>query len=64
MKIEAVAGIDPVKKRCVAVGENSADTLMDFVGDGLIIVPVTIERARQLFGTDNIDVYAIACVDD
>lgn len=64
MKIEAVAGIDPARKRCVAVGENSAETLADFLADGLIIVPVTIENARQLLGRDDIDVYAIAQVED
>lgn len=59
MKIECVAGMDPARKRCVAVGENSAETLADFLADGLIIVPVMIENARKLFGQDDIDVYAI-----
>ncbi|MBP5968694.1 MULTISPECIES: hypothetical protein [Pseudomonas] len=60
MQIDSVAGIDPKRKRCVAVGENSPETLADFLADGLIIVPVTIENARKLLGVDDIDVYAIA----
>lgn len=60
MKIQAIAGIDPARKRCVAVGEVSAETAMDLLADGLILVPVTIENARQLLGRDDVDVYAIA----
>lgn len=60
MSVDTYAGIDPVRKRCCAVGEVDADSVVEAFRDGLIIVPVSVETARQIWGKEPVDIYAIA----
>jgi hypothetical protein len=60
MSVDAYAGIDPARKRCCAVGEVDADSVVEALRDGLIVVPVSIETARQIWGSEPVDIYAIA----
>ncbi|GLX91981.1 hypothetical protein Pfra02_45490 [Pseudomonas fragi] len=60
MSVDAYAGIDPARKRCCAVGEVEADSVMESLREGLIVVPVSIETARQIWGSEPVDIYAIA----
>ena len=60
MKIEAYAGIDPARKRCCAVGEVDADSVLEALRDGLIVVPVSVEMARQIWGKEQVDIYGIS----
>lgn len=60
MSVDAYAGIDPARKRCCAVGEVDADSVVEALRDGLIVVPVSVEAARQIWGSEPVDVYAIA----
>lgn len=60
MSVDAYAGIDPVRKRCCAVGEADADNVAEALRDGLIVVPVSIETARKIWGSEPVDIYAIA----
>lgn len=56
----AVAGIDPTTKLCEFVGQADDFALQQLWAEGLIIVPVTPETARALFGQAVEDIYAIA----
>lgn len=60
MSVDAYAGIDPARKRCCAVGEVDADSVVEALRDGLIVVPVSVEMARQIWGSEPVDIYAIA----
>ena len=60
MSVDAYAGIDPVRKRCCAVGEVDADSVVEALRDGLIVVPVSVETARHIWGRESVDIYAIA----
>lgn len=60
MSVDAYAGIDPARKRCCAVGEVEVDSVMESLREGLIVVPVSIETARQIWGSEPVDIYAIA----
>lgn len=60
MSVDAYAGIDPARKRCCAVGEVDADSVVEALRDGLIVVPVSVETARQIWGSEPVDIYAIA----
>jgi len=60
MIVDAYAGVDPVRKRCCAVGEVDADNVVEALRDGLIVVPVSVETARKIWGSEPIDIYAIA----
>lgn len=60
MSVDAYAGIDPVRKRCCAVGEVDAESVAEALRDGLIVVPVSVETARHIWGKEPVDIYAIA----
>lgn len=60
MSVNAYAGIDPARKRCRAVGEMDADSVVEALRDGLIVVPVSVETARQIWGSEPVNIYAIA----
>jgi hypothetical protein len=60
MKIEAYAGIDPARKRCCAVGEVDAENVLEALQQGLIVVPVSIETARNIWGKEPVEIYSIA----
>ncbi|UEH06333.1 hypothetical protein [Pseudomonas sp. HN8-3] len=60
MIVETYAAIDPVTKRCRAIGEVDVELIMESFNEGWIIVPVTVETARQIWGKEPIDVFEIA----
>ncbi|WP_445677707.1 hypothetical protein [Pseudomonas putida] len=60
MSVDAYAGIDPARKRCCAVGEADAHNVMEALRDGLIVVPVSVDTARMIWGSEPVDIYAIA----
>ncbi|MDH1009954.1 hypothetical protein N5J43_08200 [Pseudomonas nicosulfuronedens] len=46
----AIAGINPKTNECRFIGRRHPDDVMEALNLGLIIVPVTAEKARWAFG--------------
>ncbi|OBY57751.1 hypothetical protein [Pseudomonas sp. AU12215] len=46
----AVAGIDPKTMECKFIGRRHPDDVMEAIECGLIVVPVTAEKARWAYG--------------
>jgi len=57
---KAIAGINPETGHCCMIAEDCEEAWLDARNDGLIVVPVTAETAREIFGQDVQDLYAIA----
>lgn len=57
-----IAGIHPTTKACVLVAMDTPDNWAEARQNGLIIVPVTKETAREIWGQEILDLYAIAAV--
>lgn len=60
MSVDTYAGIDPARKRCCAVGEVDAENVLEALQQGLIVVPVSIETARNIWGKESVEIYSIA----
>jgi hypothetical protein len=58
--ILAIAGINPSDRRCCYVAEQDAENVTEALSQGLIVVPVTVETAREIFGQPVDDICAIA----
>lgn len=56
----AIAGINPATKHCSMIADDVEDSWLEMREAGMIVVPVTAETAREIFGTDIDDIYAIA----
>ena len=56
----AIAGINPSDRRCYFVAEQDAENVAEALGQGLIVVPITAETAREIFGQTVDDICAIA----
>jgi hypothetical protein len=56
----AIAGINPSDRRCCFVAERDAENVAEALSLGLIVVPVTAETARKIFGQAVDDLCAIA----
>lgn len=54
------AAIDPAARTCTAVGSFEEDWLLQALDDGLILVPVSKDVAREIFSEPVPDVYAVA----
>lgn len=59
MTEKAFVGIDPETKQCLLVSDVRSDSLLDACIDGLIIVPVPADKARQLLFEVVPDVYGL-----
>lgn len=46
----AVAGIDPKTMECKFIGRRHPDDVMEALDCGMIVVPVTAEKARWAYG--------------
>ena len=46
----AIAGVNPANGECCFVGRRHPADVMEALAQGLIIVPVTAEKARWAFG--------------
>jgi len=57
---DIVAGIDPRTRVCTLVGSADRETLRQAMEQRLIVVPVSVETARTVWGDEIHDVYAIA----
>jgi hypothetical protein len=56
----AIAGINPADRRCCLVAQQSVEDVMEALEQGLIIVPVTADTAREIFGQTIDDLCVIA----
>ena len=57
---KAIAGIDPKTKRCKVVATDEPDNWTECREMGLIVVPTTAEKAREVWGERVDDLYALA----
>lgn len=46
----AVAGFDPATRECRFVGRRHPEDVIEALDLGLVLVPVTVEQAREVFG--------------
>lgn len=58
--MSAIVGIDPKTKRCEVVATDTTDNWNECRDMGLIVVPTTIDKARESWGELIDDVYALA----
>ncbi len=56
----AIAGVNPTNGECCFIGRRHPDDVMEALGQGLIIVPVTAEKARWAFGEKISDLRELA----
>lgn len=49
-EVRAIAGINPESNVCCYVGGQDQEEVMQLIEQGLIVVPVTVEKARTMFG--------------
>lgn len=58
--LKAIVGIDPATRHCCFIAEDTEEAWLEAREQGLIVVPVTAETARETFGNDVDDVCALA----
>lgn len=58
---KAIAGIDPKTKRCELVATDEPDNWDECRDMGLIVVPTTIEKCREVWGEIVEDPFSLAC---
>ncbi|MDH4581431.1 hypothetical protein E8F20_06015 [Pseudomonas sp. BN415] len=46
----AIAGVNPKTRECTFIARRHPDDVMEALEEGLIVVPVTAEKARWAYG--------------
>jgi hypothetical protein len=60
----AICGITPKTRECCLIARQHPEDVMQALADGLIVVPVTAEKARWAFHEVISDIYALVVTDD
>jgi len=56
----AIAGVNPKNGQCRFIGRRHPDDVMEALGLGLVIIPVTAEQARWAFNEVIAEPYELA----